>query len=140
MKKTLICSISIVMVILLGLASCNTVDKEGLWEEATYRRDTTVGKGDTVVELKVTAGDDSIVITVNTDKKILGDALLEHRIIEGDEGIYGLYVKKVNGIRADYDLDKAYWQLIVNGKSSPVGVDSVEITTGDTYEFVYTEA
>ena len=140
MKKTLICSISIVMVLLLCLVSCNTVDKEGLWEEATYRRDTTVGKGDTTVELKVTAGDDSIVITVKTDEKMLGDALLESGIVEGDKEIYGLYVKKVNGIRADYNLDKAYWQLIVNGKSSLVGVDFVEITEGDTYEFVYTEA
>ncbi len=128
------------MVMLLCLVSCNTVAKEGLWEDATYRRDTTVGEGDTTVELKVTAGDDSIVITVKTDEKMLGDALLESGIVEGDKEIYGLYVKKVNGIRADYDLDKAYWQLIVNGKSSLVGVDFVEITEGDTYEFVYTEA
>ena len=140
MKKTLICSISIVIVMLLCLVSCNTVDKEGLWEEATYRRDTTVGEGDTTVELKVTAGDDSIVITVKTNEKMLGDALLDNGIIEGDEDIYGLYVKKVNGIRADYNLDKAYWQLKVNGKSSPVGVDFVEINVGDAYEFVYTEA
>ena len=30
--------------------------------------------------------------------------------------------------------------LKVNGKSSPVGVDFVEINVGDAYEFVYTEA
>ena len=95
MKKTLICSISIVMVILLCLASCNTVDAEGLWEEATYRRDMTFGKGETTVQLEVKVEDSSVTFTINTDKKTLGDALLEHGLIEGDESAYGLYVKKV---------------------------------------------
>ena len=29
------------------------------------------------------------------------DALIEHNLIEGEKGAYGLYVKKVNGITAE---------------------------------------
>ena len=38
---------------------------------------------------------------IHTDKETVGEALLDVDLIEGDEGDYGLYVKKVNGITAD---------------------------------------
>ena len=119
MKKTvssIICAVlSIVLVVCL--ASCgNTVDAEGLWENATYRKDTELGKGATTVQVQVKAGEESITFTIKTDKKTLGDALLEHELITGDESQYGLYIKSVNGIRADYDLDKSYWGFYKNGE------------------------
>ena len=46
--------------------------------------------------------------TINTDKEILRDALEEHNLISGEQGAYGLYVKVVNGIKADYDEDGGY--------------------------------
>ena len=53
---------------------------------------------------------------VSTDKETVGDALLELNLIEGEEGDYGLYVKTVNGITADYDTDGTYWAFYVNGE------------------------
>ena len=139
MKKNLTIALSVVLVLMLCLASCNKVDAEGLWEEATYRRDMTFGKGETTVQLEVKVEDESITFTVNTDKKTLGDALLEHKLIEGDQGAYGLYVKKVNGIRADYDLDGAYWAFYENGEYAMTGVDSTAINEGTVYRLVYTK-
>ena len=80
-----------------------------------------------------------MIFTIKTDKKILGDALLEHDLIAGEEGPYGLYVKKVNGITADYDKTQTYWALKKNGKDVMTGVDMTEITDGEHYEFVYTK-
>ena len=141
MKKNLTASISLslALVLLLCLVSCNTVDAEGLWERATYRRDMTFGDGDTTVQLEVKVEDQSVTFTVNTDKKTLGDALIEHGLIEGEDGAYGLYVKKVNGIAADYDVDQSYWALYKNGEMSMTGVDTTEIADGEHYEFVYTK-
>ena len=98
---------------------------------------------------KIVLGDGSVKITVivvdadgnetnfvvNTDKETVGDALLEQNLIEGEEGDYGLYVKTVNGITADYDTDQTYWAFYVNGEYASTGVDSTPVNEGDTYEF-----
>lgn len=72
---------------------------------------------------------------IHTDKTIVGDALLEHALIEGDAGDYGLYVKKVNGITADYDVDKTYWAFYINGEYAMSGVDATNVTEGENYTF-----
>ena len=56
-------------------------------------------------------------------------------MIAGDESEYGLYVKTVNGITADYDKDGVYWAFYVNGEYAQTGVDSTSITEGDSYSF-----
>ena len=73
--------------------------------------------------------------TISSDKKTVGDALLEEGLIEGENGAYGLYVKKVNGITADYDTDKTYWAFYINGEYAMSGVDTTEIVEGATYSF-----
>ena len=70
---------------------------------------------------------------IHTDKETVGDALLELGLIAGDEGEYGLYVKTVNGITVDYDTDGAYWAFYINGEYASSGVDSTDITEGDSY-------
>lgn len=72
---------------------------------------------------------------IHTDKKTVAEALLEHELIAGDEGEYGLYVKTVNGITADYDIDQTYWAFYVNGEYASAGVDSTDVTAGHTYSF-----
>ncbi|MBQ2119193.1 MAG: DUF4430 domain-containing protein, partial [Clostridia bacterium] len=52
---------------------------------------------------------------------------------------YGLYVKKVNGITADYDTDKAYWAFYLNGEYASTGVDSTDIDENVKYSLVYTK-
>ena len=110
---------------------------EGLWANATYLEDTTFGEGAKTVTVKVIAEDKSVTFTVKTDAKTLGEALIEHGLIAGDMGDYGLYIKYVNGIRADYDLDKHYWNFTKNGEYMMTGADMTEIADGEAYEFTY---
>ena len=77
--------------------------------------------------------------TVISSKKTVGEALLDEGLIEGEDGPYGLYVKKVNGIVADYDVDQSYWAFNINGEYAMTGVDVTDIVDGDTYSFVYTK-
>ncbi len=72
---------------------------------------------------------------IHTDKTTVGDALLELELIAGEESTYGLYVKTVNGITADYDVDQTYWAFYVNGEYATAGVDSTNIEAGATYTF-----
>ena len=135
MKKT-IRIISLLLLVCIALTACNTVSAEGLWENATYRRDTELGTGAKTVFVEVKAGEDSVTFTIHTDKEMLGDALLEHNLIAGEEGAYGLYVKLVNGIAADYDKDGSYWGFYKNGEMMLVGVDGAVIADGEHYELV----
>ena len=72
---------------------------------------------------------------IHTDKTIVGDALQELGLLEGEEGAYGLYVTVVNGIRADYDKDGVYWAFYIDGEYAMSGVDVTEIEAGKSYAF-----
>ncbi len=139
MKRTIksILALALALVFVFALVSCNTVEKTGLWESATYRRDMTFGSGEKTVVVEVKAGEELVTFTVKTDKDTVGEALLEHGLIAGEEGAYGLYVEVVNGIVADYDVDKSYWAFYVNGEYAMTGVDATKITQGETYRLEY---
>ena len=115
----------------------DTQDKipaEGLWASATYRNDTTLGQGETTFTVVVEIDNQSVNFTINTNKSTVGEALLELNLIEGEEGAYGLYVKKVNGVLADYDVDATYWAFYINGDYAMSGVDTTEVVGGTTYK------
>ena len=70
---------------------------------------------------------------ITTTRTVLGDALLDEKLIEGEQGDYGMYIKAVNGITADYDKDGTYWGFYVDGEYAMAGVDTTEIAEGATY-------
>lgn len=72
---------------------------------------------------------------IHTDKETVGEALLELDLIAGDESEYGLFVKTVNGITADYDKDGVYWAFYVDGEYATAGVDTTAVTAGASYAF-----
>ena len=72
---------------------------------------------------------------IHTDKETVGEALLDVEMIAGEEGEFGLYVKTVNGITADYDVDGTYWAFYVNDEYATSGVDTTEIASGEVYSF-----
>ncbi|MBQ8826414.1 MAG: DUF4430 domain-containing protein [Oscillospiraceae bacterium] len=97
---------------------------------------TVLGEGQTKFTFSVTdiEGNES-VFEISTDKTNVGEVLLEHGLIAGEESEYGLYVKQVNGITADYDIDGTYWAFYIDGEYAMTGVDSTEITAGSAYAF-----
>jgi len=140
MKRKALISLFLVVVLCTVLSACkNNGAEEALWSEAVYTENTELGKGEKTFYLDVTAQDKTVTFTIHSDKEKLGEALKENRLIEGEKGAYGLYVKKVNGIKADYDENKAYWGLNKNGESMMTGVDGAEFKSGDRFEFIYTK-
>ena len=108
--------------------------------QSTTPPDVTVkGEGKTSFYFNVTDLDGKVTkFQIKTDKTVVGDALLELNLIAGDKSSYGLYVKTVNGITADYDKDKAYWAFYIDGQYASTGVDATKITPDATYGFVKT--
>ena len=97
---------------------------------------TVKGEGATVFYFNVVDKDgNETKFEIHTDKTIVGDALLELGLIAGEEGPYGLYVKTVNGITADYETDGTYWAFYEGDSYGMTGVDLTEIKAGATYAF-----
>lgn len=97
---------------------------------------TVLGEGSVTFYFNVTdANKETTYFQINTDKETVGEALVELGLVEGVEGDFGLYVKKVNGIVADYDVDGTYWAFYINGEYAMTGVDSTPVVAGDTYTF-----
>ncbi len=102
----------------------------------TWPDGSVIGEGSK--QLSLTVADETgseVKLEIHTDQSMLGAALSELGLIDGEEGEYGLYVKTVNGKTADYDTDGMYWALYINDEYAQSGVDTVEIKEGDSYSF-----
>lgn len=104
--------------------------------EASASDSTVLGEGETAFTFTVTDQDgNEEQFEIHTDKTTVGEALQELGLIEGEDSEYGLYVKTVNGITADYDTDGTYWAFYIDGEYASSGVDTTDITAGATYSF-----
>ena len=156
MKKIFKATLALALVLssIFALASCSfdtvlgkmpwnkaddTSNNELIWESATYTSDREFGTGAKTLTVKVEQNENSVTFTIHTDKEAVGAALIEHSLIDGEEGAYGLYIKKVNGIIADYDIDQSYWAFYEGESYAMSGVDTTNIEEGVIYRLVYTK-
>lgn len=96
----------------------------------------TVGEGDkSFVTEVVDADGNTVKFTVQTNEKTVGEALQKLGVIDGEEGDYGLYIKTVNGITADYNKDGVYWAFYVDGEYAMTGADMTDVVDGTVYTF-----
>ena len=72
---------------------------------------------------------------VVTNCETVGEALIDAGLAEGEEGPYGIYIKKVCGVVADYETDGTYWALYVGGEYSTQGADTLKCADVTEVEF-----
>ena len=133
---SLILCVALIAAIALTAVGCEQEPAETPATEDGTAVATVKGEGATVFYFNVVDKDgNKTAFEIHTDKTVVGDALLELGLIEGDMGDYGLYVKKVNGIVADYETDGTYWAFYIGDEYGMTGVDLTEIEAGATYEF-----
>lgn len=79
---------------------------------------------------------------LRTDAEYLRQAMEEAEglTFSGQESEYGMMVQVVNGERADYTLDGAYWSFYVNGEYCNYGIDTQPVLDGDRFSIEYTRA
>lgn len=129
MKKLL--SFMLATVCILTLISCSAADSsEGDAQNSAEEKQITV----TVVDDKK----QEEVFTITTRAEMLGDAVDEINLVQGEEGQYGLFMKTVNGVTVN-DANQEWWCLTKNGGEEVMtGIDSTPIADGDAFELTFT--
>ena len=130
----ILCMVLIAAMALLTTGCNDKTSQEAVQTTSISVEPQVLGEGETVFSVIVEDKEGTVTsFEIHTDKEMVGEALQECGLLEGEEGPYGLYVKTVNGITADYDVDQTYWAFYINGEYAMTGVDVTEITEGDTY-------
>ena len=86
------------------------------------------------------AGEETLY-RLKTDAEYLLGAMEEAEglTFEGTEGPYGMMITEVNGERAVYDENGAYWGFSVNGEYCNYGVSEQPVEDGDAFVIAYTK-
>ena len=125
----------LILTMAISLFACNkNPSGASLWDSAIYSESATVGEGKLTFALIIECESKSITLTVKTDKEVLGDALYELELIN-DPAFFDV----ANGIKADWDKDKAYWSYYIGNDFAMHGIDAEKLTDGAVYKLVYTK-
>ena len=132
MKKMFTWILCVVMVLGLCVGCAPAAQGGGADQTAGGLKKITV----TVVHSDGTSKD----FTYETDEEFLGPVLMADGLIEGNDGPYGLEITKVDGEKAVYAEDKAYWALYEGAEYALQGIDTTPVIDGGTYKLEYTGA
>ena len=150
-KSTKFLALILSVLMLLCLVACNLansneettafeasddagVSATGLWTNATYLKNTTLGEGSKSVSFTVEAEGQKITITLKTDAATLGEAMYENELVENAS-----FFSVLNGMEASWEKDMAYWAFYQGEDIMMHGIGDEPITDGASYRFVYTK-
>ena len=134
-RRAAVLLLSVLLALALCACSHNTVPEDT--DPADIRNGDTVGMGAAAMTVEVTDADgNKTTFEVHTDAKTVGAALQELNLISGEKSDYGLYIKQVLGITADYEADGTYWAFYIDGQYAATGADMTDINPGSVYSFV----
>lgn len=119
MKKLI--SLILVLLTLLSLAACGAPKTEAEGPKVSFTLVIVDDQGNETTK------------TIETTRTIVGDALLDEGLLEGEESEYGMFITHVNGIYAEYNETGTYWAFYIDGEYAMTGVDQTNITDGTTY-------
>lgn len=129
-KKKVILGSGILVILIVAMAL--------IW--TNFREKPVEGSKGITIEV-VNSKEESVVYELQTDVKYLEEAMNEAKeqgfTYEAEEGPYGLSVSVVNGEKADYNTDGAYWAFYVNGGYCNNGISTQPVEDGDAFEIVY---
>lgn len=96
-------------------------------------------EGAKTITVKVVHGDSSEKdFEYKTDEAYLGAVIQDNKLVEGEEGEYGLFMTSVDGEKAD-ESKQQWWCLTKGGEQVNTSADQTPIEDGDTFELTLTE-
>ena len=106
----------------------------------TFREKAVAGSKAITLSVINSAGEETLY-SLKTDAQYLLGAMEEAEGLsfKGHEGPYGMMITEVNGETADYNVNGAYWGLIVNGNYGNYGVSEQPVEDGDAFVILYTK-
>ena len=127
-KKLLALVLAFVLTAAAALSGCSTTPAETTAPPAETQPVTEVGEGAANFELTIVDKDGvTHLYRVHTNVGMVGEALIEVGLIDGEQGPYGMYIKSVLGQVLDYETDGMYWSFYVNGEYAQTGVDQIPV-------------
>jgi len=96
--------------------------------------------GDKFVTVEVTDNSGSVTVyEVQSNAEYLIQVMeqAEGLTFAFTEGQYGASVHTVNGLRADYALDGAYWSFFVNEEYCNYGISQQPVEDGDRFQTIH---
>jgi len=131
-KKGIVLALAAVCVIAAALLLCYD----------TFRPQPVAGKKEVTVEVVYGDGSSEMFV-INTDAQYLeqafGDA--DGLAVGGSRTEqFGLMIETVNGVRAVYDKDQAYWSIELEGGPCNYGASRQPVQDKEHYRLVYTPA
>lgn len=134
MKKLLSLVLAFVLTAALALTGCSGKPAETTEAPQSGGAVTVLGEGAKSFELTIVdkEGAEHLYL-IHTDEEMVGYALIEHKLIEGEQGQYGMYIQSVLGQVLDYETDGMYWAFYVSGEYAMTGVDQTPIQPDTGY-------
>ena len=133
-KKLLALVLMIVLTAAAALTGCSTTPAETTAPPAETQPVTELGEGATTFGLTIV---DKEGVThpylIHTNVGMVGEALIELDLIDGEQGPYGMYIKSVLGQVLDYETDGMYWSFYVGGEYALTGVDQTPVELDAEY-------
>ena len=77
--------------------------------------------------------------TYETSEEFVGPVLAADGLLKGNDGPYGLEITEVDGEKAVYAEDGAYWAVYEGEEYALQGIDTTPVVEGRTYKLVYTK-
>ena len=104
----------------------------------TYAPKATEGSKSITIEV-VNAAQEVKTYNITTDAEYLEQAFAETEGLEitNEEGPYGMTIMAVNGEEARYEVNGAYWSIMVNGEYGLYGASEQVVNDGDVFQLVY---
>ena len=90
-------------------------------------------EGEKAIVFQVTGHEGTKNFDFRTNAETLADALMEQKLIDAEEGPYGLWVTAVFGETAD-SAKNEYWMFYKDGTELSTGVSETYIADGEHYE------
>ena len=133
-KKLLALVLAFVLTAAAALTGCSGAPTETTQPLGQVTNTTELGEGSKTFELTVEDKEGILhSYRIHTDEEMVGFALIEHELIEGEQGQYGMYIKSVLGQTLAYEPDGMYWAFYVNGEYALTGVDQTPIQADTAY-------
>ena len=105
-----------------------------------FREKPVSGRKDITLSVVNSLGE-TAAYSVRTDAPYLLGAMQDAAGLSfaGTDGPYGMMITEVNGERAVYDENGAYWGFSVNGEYCNYGVSEQPVEDGDAFVIAYTK-
>lgn len=141
MKKLFALLLALAMV--LSLAACGSAGQTETTAGTTEATTQGTTEDSALMKFTVTvvhADGTSKDFTYETDEEFVGPVLQKAGLIKGNAGPYGLEIVEVDGEKAVYEEDKAYWAVYEGEEYALQGIDTTPVKDGGVYKLVYTGA